>query len=336
MSFAWPLALFGLLPVFLIAAVYVAQQRRRRRFALTYPNVALLQSAAGHSSLLRRHGAAAAYLLAMTALVLALARPQATFAKPESTGLVILAIDASGSMTTTDILPSRIDAARAAVQEFVKRQPKGVRMGVVTFSQVGVLVVPPTEDKKQVLASVDYLTLGRGTNIGDGLLVSMNAILQDERGEAPAFLSDPSATPTANQRALHPTNEMIVLLSDGAATTGPAPLDIADQVGQAGIRVYTVGLGANGRGSANQQGVIGFGRFMELDEPTLKGIAEKTDGQYFAAQDAGQLHNVYKDLSQRTTIQTKPDELTYFAGGIAAVFMIGAGLMAAMWSNRLP
>src|SRR4051812_31335824 len=100
------------------------QQRRRRRYTLTHSNVTMLQAAAGKPSSFRRHGPAVAYLLAMSALVIALARPQATFATPQSTGLVILAIDASGSMTSTDIYPSRIDAARAAVQEFVKRQPK--------------------------------------------------------------------------------------------------------------------------------------------------------------------------------------------------------------------
>ena len=335
MSFVWPVALFGLLPVLLLAAVYVWLQRRRRRFALRYSSVTLVQNAAARGSRLRRHAPAALYLLAMTALVVAIARPEASFATPESTGVVMLAIDASGSMNSADIRPSRIEAARVAVRDFVKKQPKGVRVGVVTFAGFAVVVVPPTEDRRQVISAVDYLTLARGTNIGDGLLVALNAILEDERGEMPSFAPDTKQLLAG--RALHPDVEMIVLLSDGAATTGPPPLQVADRVAQAGIRVYTVGLGASA-GALSAPGNGGFTgtRFMELDEVTLKGIAEKTDGEYFTASDAGQLHKVYKDLARRTVIEPKRDELTFLAGGVAALLMVTGSVLSAMWSTRLP
>ena len=82
MTFAWPMALIGLLPVFMLAAVYVWLQRRRQRFTLRYSSVALVQNAAARSSRVRRHAPAALYLLAMTALVIAFARPEASFATP--------------------------------------------------------------------------------------------------------------------------------------------------------------------------------------------------------------------------------------------------------------
>jgi len=335
MSFAWPVALLGLLPVFMLAAVYVWLLHRRRRFALRYSNIALVQNAVARGSLVRRHTPAVLYLLAMTALVVAIARPEASFATPQSTGVVILAIDVSGSMNSADIRPSRIEAARVAVRDFVKKQPKGVRVGVVTFAALAVVVVPPTEDRRQVISAVDYLTLARATNIGDGLLVALNAILEDERGEMPNFA--PDTKQLLSGRALHPDVEMIVLLSDGAATTGPPPLQVADRIAQAGIRVYTVGLGASAGGlTAPGNGGFTDRRFMELDEATLKGIAEKTDGEYFTAGNAGELHKVYKDLARRTVIEPKKDELTFLAGGVAALLMVTGSVLAAIWSTRLP
>src|SRR5690348_15802353 len=114
MTFTWPFALLMVIPVTVVAAIYVLQQRRRRLFTLRYSTVALLLGAAGKTSKLRRQRPAALYLVAMAILVIALARPQASYSYPASSGLVILAIDSSGSMNGTDVAPSRIDAAREA------------------------------------------------------------------------------------------------------------------------------------------------------------------------------------------------------------------------------
>jgi Ca-activated chloride channel family protein len=329
--------LLGLLPVLAVAALYVLAQRRRRRYALTYSSISLIQVATSRGSAARRHAPAALYLLAIAMLVIGLARPQATFATPRSGGTVILALDASGSMASADIQPSRIDAARVAIREFVKKQPKGVRVGLVTFAAYGIVLVPPTEDKKQVLGAVDYLSLARGTNIGDGLQVALNAILEFERGETVGFAA--GATPVAKQKAANPETEIIVLLSDGASTTGPSPLEVADRVAQAGIRVYTVGLGvATEMGPITPAGNNGFPgrRFMELDEATLKGIAERTDGQYFSAQNAKDLTKIYKQLSSRTYIATEPDELTFLASAAGALLLVCAGVMSMRWASAIP
>ncbi|HLF75928.1 MAG TPA: VWA domain-containing protein [Dehalococcoidia bacterium] len=335
MSFASPLALYGLIPVLALAALYVIRQRRRRRYVLTYSSVSLVQVAASRASTTRRHLPATLYLVALAVLVIGLARPQATFATPRSGGTVILALDASGSMASTDIEPTRIDAARVAIREFVKKQPKGVKIGLVTFAAYGVVLVPPTEDRDQVIGAVQFLSLARSTNIGDGLQVALNAILQAEAGESIGFAA--GATPVAKPYVANPDSQVIILLSDGASTTGPSPLQVADHVAQAGIRVYTVGLGASAGARLTPPG-NGFPtqRFMELDEVTLKGIAERTDGEYFTAASAKDLNKVYKQLSSKTYIATEPDELTFLATAAGAMLLAIASVLSMRWSSRIP
>src|SRR5690242_10460691 len=146
MTFTSPAALLGLMLVPVLAAVYVWRLKRRRRYAVRHSNVPLLRLSAGEGPGMRRHIPAAFYLLAIAAMVIALARPQATLATPESSGTVNLALDISGSMSANDVKPSRIEAAKAVVRDFVNKQPKGVKIGLVAFSASALLVMPPTED----------------------------------------------------------------------------------------------------------------------------------------------------------------------------------------------
>jgi Ca-activated chloride channel family protein len=336
MTFAAPGALLGLLVLPLLLGLYVWVQRRRRRYPLRYSAVSLVREAAEQGTDSRRHLPAAFYLLTVAVLVVAAARPTTTWASVEATGTVILAIDASGSMRSADIAPSRIDAAIAAVHEFVKKEPKGVKIGLVAFSATAVIVTLPTEDHRQLLASVDVLQLGRGTNIGDGLRVALLALTSPD-GLDPARASPSAVAPPPP--VLSPQDaaaSTIVLLSDGAATTGPDPLEVADTVAKAGVKTYTVGLGTVQGGSFQRGGFGGPGGFMRLDEPVLKGIAEKTGGQYFSAQDAKQLHNIYGKIAKHTEIVRETRDVTFvFAAAAMALLMTGL-VLGARWFSKLP
>src|SRR5262245_59936651 len=122
MTFEWPLVLLGLLILPAFAVQYIWAQNLRRRFTLRYSGIALVQQAAARGPGWRRHVPAALFLFALGAMIVAMARPQATVPSPAATGTVILVIDASGSMASTDIAPSRIEAAKVAVRDFVSRQ----------------------------------------------------------------------------------------------------------------------------------------------------------------------------------------------------------------------
>jgi Ca-activated chloride channel family protein len=312
----------------LVAALYVWVLRRRRRFTLRYSSTNLVRAAAGETSGLRRHGPAALYLLTIMVLVLAAARPQATLSTPEATGTVILAIDVSGSMRGNDVLPSRIDAAKAAIRAFVNKEPRGVKIGVVAFSQGAVLVTPPTNDRKQVLSSVNILQLTRGTNIGDGLRVAFETLAYPDGDDPNAPTAPPQTAP--GFQAVAGVTGTIVLLSDGAATTGPDPIQIARQIAATGIKTYTVGLGTT------QGSFQGQGGNMRLDEATLKGIATITGGEYFSAQNAGQLHQIYGKLARESQFGQEATDVTFLLGGGAMLLLLAGLGLGAAWSSRLP
>jgi Ca-activated chloride channel homolog len=327
MTFVWPVFLFCLLLIPVVLALYAWMQTRRRRYVLRYSSTSLVTAAVGTSGRVRRHAPAALYSLAIAAMIVSLSRPQMTIRLPEATGTVILAIDASRSMLTTDVTPSRIEAAKAAVREFAAKQPEGIKIGIVAFAGSASLVTPPTGDRKQVVATVNTLSLGTGTNIGDGLRVSLEALTGVRDPEAPPGQDSRSST----TRPAQPTrgSGLIVLLSDGAATTGPRPLDVADELGQAGIRTYTVGIGTR------RAGLIGGGP-RELDETTLKGIADRTGGHYYSVEDAKQLHDVYSRIARHHELVERHTEVTFIAAAAAAVFLTAAGVFSLLWSNRLP
>jgi Ca-activated chloride channel family protein len=331
MGFTWPAALLGLLLVGGFTALYFAAQARRQRQKLTYSSVALVQRASRQNPW-RRHASAALYLAALAAFVVALARPNATVPIPEASGTVILVVDASRSMDATDVRPNRIEAAKAAIREFVRKEPKGMRIGVVAFSASAYLLTPPTEDKETVLGAVNYLSLGRGTNIGEGLQVALDAIAYADDLESAPPPASRGGRPPPRPPIASPDTVSIILLSDGASTIGPDPLEIAADVGRAGIRTYTVGIGRE------QGGGLQFGgsRSRQLDDLTLKGIADTTDGEYFTAQNTGELHEVYDRIAKNYLLVHKEMELTVFPAAVGLLLLFASGVLGALWLPRLP
>jgi Ca-activated chloride channel family protein len=331
MDFGWPASLVGLLFVLGFAALYVHSQTRRRRHRLTYSSVQLVRAAADSRQGWRRHAPAALYLAGLAALVFALARPNATVPIPEASGTVILVVDASRSMDATDVRPNRIEAAKAAIREFVRKEPKGMRIGVVAFSASAYLLTPPTEDKATVLGAVNYLSLGRGTNIGEGLQVALDAIAYagDPESAPPPPLPGGKAAP--RPPIVSPDTVSIILLSDGASTIGPDPLEVAGEIARAGVRTYTVGIGTR------QGATFGFGGgSRQLDDLTLKGIADTTDGEYFTAENAGELHEIYGSIAKNYLFVHKEMELTVFPAAAGLLLLLASGVLATIWLPRLP
>ena len=342
MTFTWPVALVALLLVPLIGAVYVYAQGTRRRDTLRYSSTALVGVAVGKGPGRRRHVPAVLYLLALAASAVALSRPQMSLPALDRSATVILVLDLSGSMRADDVKPTRIDAATAAIRSFVKEQPSGVKIGLIGFANSAQVITAPTENRELVLRGISNVFLQRGTNIGDGLQLAINTLMASP-GEAPLQTAPaPLAAGVPNLQTYAPVPKLpagkvdpgvatIILLSDGASTTGPPPLLVAKEIATTGVKVYTVGLGSLQGGSGPNTG-----QFFSLDEPTLHGIAETTGGRYFPARDAAELHRVYDELSRETNVETRWTEVTFVFGGIAAVLMLAAGVLGMLWFNRLP
>jgi Ca-activated chloride channel family protein len=350
--------------VFLVAVpvlllVYIGIQRRRQRYALRYANLSLLKEAVGSGPGIRRHIPPALFLLSLTAMIVALARPAAEVKVPSFDGTVILTIDVSGSMRADDITPSRIEAAKEAARNFIQEEPAGARIGVVAFSGFAALIQAPTSDKDAAIAAIDQLEPQRSTAIGEGMLTAMKALDPSLNTDAAATAADQSGgqgaqqgfgrrrapglsaqaapiTPTTPLQAPGPalgSPGIIILLSDGQSNTGADPMVVAPLAKARNIPIYTVGIGTS-EGSV----LRGFGRGMRvrLDEATLQQIADITGGQYFNAQSAGDLRSIYQKLGRTLGVRTEHTEITAYFTAVAAVLAAAGGILSLLWFSRLP
>ncbi len=354
-------ALIGLVLVPIAILLYLWMQRRKRKYAVQYASLSLIREARPGSSRWRRHVPFALLLASMAALVLALARPEATVSVPEGRTSIILALDVSRSMCSTDVDPNRLAVAQEAAQKFVDSQPDGTRLGIVAFAGTSQLLVPPTTDKDRLHTAISELTTSIGTAIGNALLTSIDALAEVNSHIQPSTLSVGNDSGSQLPKgAFEP--DIIVILTDGANTRGVEPLVAAQQAADRHVRVYTIGFGTTqpmplvctseqlggGIPFGDQfGGPVGIGpggpgtvgqvpnQFVDLDEPTLRGVAEMTGGEYYRAENADQLVGVFDDLPQRVVRQDERREITvYFVvlGGLLVIAAFGLS----MWWNRYP
>lgn len=370
-SFAWPLALLGVLAVPALLAAYLWALRRRRRYAVQHPDLALIRAALPTRSRWRPHVPVALLLLGIGLLAFGTGRPQADVQVPLQRTAIILALDVSRSMCAGDVAPNRLAAAQAAVREFVTAQPGDTRMGLVVFSGFASLTVPPTTDRDELLGAIDTLSTGRGTAIGAALLTSLDAIAEinpqvakvgpvpdlpqtDLRSGAPAPPAAPAGPPKGATEGY--VSDIVVLLTDGANTRGVTPLAAAGLAADRRVRVYPIGFGtttparmvctptqlgadafgdsgAPFGGGARPDGTVPGGRnVLFVDEPTLKAVAATTGGAYHQAQDAGALADVLRGIPREVVLQTEHLELTAAFAAFAAALVIAALVLAVRWN----
>jgi Ca-activated chloride channel homolog len=324
MSFAWPIALAGFGVVALALVAYVIAHRRRRRYVVRFTNLALLENIVPSTPRWRRHIPAALTLLALSALVVGMARPQVAVAVPREEATVILAMDSSGSMTATDVEPTRMAAARDAASSFVEGLPEGFQVGVVSFSNEADVVVPPTSEREEALAALESLEADNGTALGDAIVRSVDLGLTTLDTEEIAADED--------------TPLVVLLLSDGANTTGDfEPLEAAQKAADAGVPVYTVALGTD---EGTVQGPDGFGGLRTIrvppDPETLSAVAEQTGGKFFEAADEDALRSVYDEIGSQVGVEREQRELTVaFTAAGAALLLVGA-VLSTLWFARIP
>jgi Ca-activated chloride channel homolog len=367
MSFSMPYALLGLLAVPLLLGIHVWQLRRRRRQAVSYSSVALVRTALPRQRLWRRHVPLALVLAALALLSVASSRPQVRAEVPVVSSAVVLAMDVSGSMCSTDVSPNRLAAAQEAVRRFIDGQDDRTRIGLVVFSGFAQVAVAPTTDHAELRAAVDGLTTGRGTTIGAAILKSIDTIAEINPDVAP---SDPSAlapgagtpggsspspdapaTPSPDARSGDKAPEIVVLLTDGANTRGVTPEEAAVQAAERGVRVYPIGFGTteptqmvctreqlggglfDGPGGGfGGGGGFGPGRnFLIVDEEALQTVAETTGGEYFKAEDADQLQSVLTDLPKHVDVQEQDVEISFGFAALAAALLIVGLWLAGRW-----
>ncbi len=358
MTWLWPSFLYLLILIPLLIAAYILILRRRRRFAVRYSSLALVRDALPRRSWLRQHLPFIFFLVALTGLIIALARPVNIISVPAGKATIILTIDVSRSMCSTDIKPTRIQAAEAAALSFIQRQSSNTQIGLVAFSTFAETIQPPTSDRNLLDEAVKSLMVGRRTAIGSGILEALDAIAGVDKNVAPSITdSNPGIEPAPVPKGAY-VPDIIVLLTDGVSNTGPLPLDAAQQAADRGVRVYTIGFGtANGSEFADCQSNdpfagggfgfggggygygggfggfgSGFGGFSRgIDDATLKQVAAMTGGTYYTASSADELENVFKSLPTYLIMKHETTEISVFFVAFGALLAALAILLALLW-----
>jgi Ca-activated chloride channel family protein len=357
-NFFWPGLLLLLLLVPLLIAVYIWNLRRKRRFAVRYSSLSLIREALPRRSRWRQHLPFILFLLSLVCLVVASARPYAEVAIPDNRTTVILTIDVSLSMCATDVAPNRLSVAQKAALAFIQSQADNTRIGLVAFAGLAELVVPPTNDKKMLEAAVENFTTSIGTAIGSATLKAIDAIAEVNHSVAPTgSIVDPESGGLLLSKGNYQP-DIIVLLTDGANSRGPEPLDAAQEAADRKIRVYTIGFGTTnpqqmmcspeqlgtgafdsffrggfvgGFGGGGFDGGSSFRRYFILDEATLKGIADLTGGAYYRAENAQQLTRVFKELPKEMILQKERQEISVFFSVLGALFASVAVMLSILW-----
>lgn len=235
-------------------------------------------------------------LICIAAVIIALARPQSHDSLKNSRVLgtdIILAMDISGSMSATDFKPNRFVAAKDVATAFVNSRPND-NMGLVVFAGESLSLMPLTNDRAALInaiANIDMGDLNDGTAIGDGLTSAINRISQ---GKA--------------------KSKSIILLTDGSNNAGDVPPVTAAQIAkQKGIKIYTIGVGTNGKMQiADPYGFSTTTLETKIDEPLLKNMAKLTGGKYFRAKDERMLKHVFEEIDslEKSSIDVNSVTLT--------------------------
>jgi Ca-activated chloride channel family protein len=333
MTFLWPQALLLLALVPIGILVYRAIGRRRR--ATVFGDLDRSPASTRRRRLLARVPALL-FVVGITVIVVALARPQATVDVPREEGTVILAFDISGSMAATDMAPTRMDAAKAAAKAFVERQPASVVIGIVAFSDSGVAVQQPTNDQAAILAAIGRLAPDKGTSVGRGILASLDVIATAAAGPNVNYYSGASPTPTPEPTPVPAGTHapaVIILLTDGENNEQPDPIAAAQTAADRGVRIFPVGIGSAAGADLTLKG---FTVHTQLDEATLQQVADTTGGTYAAAADAASLMSIYDHLDTAIVLRNQELELTAIVAGAGLLLLLAAGLASLAWLGRVP
>ena len=330
MSFIWPWMLASLLLVPVAAFLYRQAQQRQTRNAVNLGTLGIVRGGGGTRPGRRRLVLPVLFLLGVTLLLLAMARPEMVLPVPRVEGSVMLVLDVSASMAADDLKPTRMAAAKSLAQAFIEEQPRNVKIGVVAFSTGGLVVQTPTDDRPTIAATIDRLVPQSGTSLGQGILAALDAVSAGRLTDGSPPGNDGTSQPEP-RGAFAPA--AIVLLTDGENTGPPDPLEAAQAAIERGVRVHSVGIGTI-EGAVVQ--LDGFSVATNLNEEVLREIALLTEGDYFSAEDTDDLRTIYADLDPQFVVRTEKMEITSVLGGISLFVLLAGGALSLLWFGRVP
>ncbi len=341
MSLIWSWALIFLLFIPLAIWGYVVALKKRQQSLKALSALGLVQNGSDKQPGWRRHAPPLFLLLGLAFLLFSLSRPEMYVDLPRFEGTVILAFDVSNSMLAEDLEPNRIEAAKNAARIFVENQPAAIRIGVVAFSNGGLVVQTPTDDRTAVMDTLDRLTPQGATSLGQGIFTALNAIAGEPISIDPAILDEVvlseeglvSPDGVLSLEIGYFPSSVVLLFTDGENTAAPDPIVIAQIASEAGVRIFPIGIGSP-QGTVLQ--VDGFSVLSSLDEGFLKEIASLTNGSYYHASDEESMLEVYKQVDLGLSIRGEKMEVTAVFAGLGLVFLLTAGALSFVWFGRIP
>lgn len=299
LHYPWMLLLLVLVPPLLYL-----RYGRRRRAAFRFSDAGLMADGPPGWAVLAQPLLPLLYGAALVLIVISLARPQKGIEESSvrTEGIdIVLCVDVSTSMLAEDFEDSgnpvnRITAAKEVLEQFIESR-RHDRMGLIAFAAMPYTMAPLTMDHGWLLQQVARLETGvlpDGTAIGSGLAAAINRLRDSEAA-----------------------SRIVVLLTDGINNAGEiAPLDAARTAEALGIRVYTVGAGTDGLVRMPVRDPFGGTQYVrqpsEIDEPTLRKMAEMTGGEFFRARDFEGLRTVYEEIDRMEKTEITIDQYRYF------------------------
>ena len=327
MFFEYPYLLWLLLLPLLLTARYLYIELRERRPHLRVSSVRPWTKGGRSVLSVIRHLPFALRIAALSLIIVALARPRSSneVEKRDAEGIdIVLAMDVSTSMLARDFTPDRLSAAKDIAIEFISQRPSD-RMGIVVFAGESYTQCPLTTDRAtliNLMKEVQTDLIEDGTAIGNGLATAVARMMDSD---APS--------------------RVVILLTDGVNNRGEiAPQTAAEIAKTYGIRVYTIGVGANGTAPypvMTPWGVEVRNMQVEIDEDLLKEVAKTTGGRYFRATDNTKLAEIYSEINKmetaRTTVDSFPVYKELFGGyALAALICLALELLVGLMLRRLP
>jgi Ca-activated chloride channel homolog len=346
MNFLWPHNLWWMLALPLLPALYLWLLHRRGRAVLMLSSVRIARAAA--SPRWRRHVPPGLIFVALAILLFALSRPTANVTLPWAKSTILLAIDISRSMRVSDVLPTRMVAAQEAAKSFLAEVPPHIEVGLITFAGSAQVAQQATIERGPVAGAIDAIQMQFGTAIGNAIVLCL-AELFPEQGidlaemtygprrqgrslDEKAIRAKPQQQPMAPVAPGSYESAAIILLSDGRRTTGVDTLAAARMAADRGVRIYVVGLGTlDGHAALGEDMAI----YLQLDEPTLRQVAEMTGGEYHHAGTAEALRNVYLHLGSRLQVSARRTELTALLALAAVIVLAAAAGLSLRWFGRV-
>lgn len=326
--FVNPILLFLLLIVPAIAAMYYYRKGKGRP-AISFSNVHSVKAASRRSAEWSRLVLLALRILAISLVVIALARPQSGLGAEEvkTEGIdIVLAMDVSSSMLAEDIQPNRLEAAKAVAANFVQGRIND-RNGLVVFSGKAYTQCPLTLDYGILLNLFEEIEVGMiedGTAIGLGLGVAVNRLKESDA-----------------------KSKVIILLTDGRNNHGEIDPGTAAQLAQTfGIKIYTIGVGARGLAPYPIDDPVYGRRYaqveVDIDEEMLQEISQMTGGKYYRATDRDSLESIYQEIDKLEKTELEVTEFTRYSElfpvplGLAVILLAVEFLLENMRFRKIP